>query len=165
MASALKICAFSPLKQQQHRVGRAGVEACGGFIQEEDRRVDNQLHPNVCPLPLATRNPTNQLSAHLHKHTTIRLFQSVFQFFSCFFVLFCFLVSLRYLIFWILSSFLYFRVIFMHSIILLYHFLTKCFFLFLLKFLSSHLGVGHSAQSKLLDQSVNFLLLLFMADA
>lgn len=92
MASALKICVFSPLEQQQHRVGRAGVEACGGFIQEEDRRVNNQLHPNVCPLPLATRNSTNQLSAHLHKHTTIRLqsfsFQSVFQFFSCVFVLF-----------------------------------------------------------------------------
>lgn len=53
----------------------------------------------------------------------------------------------------------------MHSIILLYHFLTNFLKKILLKFLSSHLGVGHSAQSKLLDQSVNFLLLLLMADA
>lgn len=55
----------APLEQQQHRVSGAGIEACGGFVQEEDGRVDNQLHADVCPLPLSAGDPTNQLGPHL----------------------------------------------------------------------------------------------------
>lgn len=62
---------FVPLEQQQHRVGCAGVEACGGLVQEEDGRVDDQLHADVRPLPLTARDPTNQLSAHLNTDTEV----------------------------------------------------------------------------------------------
>lgn len=55
----------APLQQQQHRVGGAGVQAGGGFVQEEHRRVDDQLHANVGSLPLAARDPADQLSADL----------------------------------------------------------------------------------------------------
>lgn len=59
----------SPLEQQQDRVGRAGVQARSRLVQEEHRRVDDQLHADVGPLPLAAGDPTDQLGPDLRTHT------------------------------------------------------------------------------------------------
>lgn len=67
------MCVCVPLEQQQHRVSSAGVEARGGFIQEEDGRVDDQLHADVRPLPLTAGDAADQLCAHLQTHTFISL--------------------------------------------------------------------------------------------
>ncbi len=54
-----KFCINAPLEQQKDRVGRTGVQAGGRFFQEKHRRINNQLHADICSLPLSTRNTTN----------------------------------------------------------------------------------------------------------
>ena len=47
------------------RDSRVGIQTSGWLIQEENLRLNDQLHANVGPLPLTTRHTTNKLSANL----------------------------------------------------------------------------------------------------
>lgn len=64
---------FLPFQQEQDRVGGAGVQSRGWFIQEEDRGVDDELHTDVRPLPLSSRDPAAHLRAHLRTKTPVVL--------------------------------------------------------------------------------------------
>lgn len=52
-------------------MGGAGVQSRGWFIQEEDRGVDDELHTDVRPLPLSSRDPAAHLRAHLRTKTPV----------------------------------------------------------------------------------------------
>lgn len=56
-----------PFKQQQYRICSAGIQACGGFIQEQYRGVNDHFHANAGPFTFTSRDATNQLSAHLNE--------------------------------------------------------------------------------------------------
>ena len=43
----------------------AGVESCGGFVEEQNLGRDDQLHADVRALPLASGHSSRQLHAHL----------------------------------------------------------------------------------------------------
>lgn len=48
-------------------VGSVGIQSSGGFIQEEQRRRRNQLHPDAAALPFTSRNTTQELCSYLNK--------------------------------------------------------------------------------------------------
>lgn len=45
----------------------AGVQSRGRLVQEENRGVDDELHTDVCPLPLSSGDPPAHLCAHLRR--------------------------------------------------------------------------------------------------
>ena len=57
----------SPLEQLHHRDCSVGVEASGGLVQEENLRLNDELHANVGPLPLSTRDTTKELCPNLRE--------------------------------------------------------------------------------------------------
>ena len=56
-----------PVKQQHDSVGGAAVESGGGFVEEQDAGLDDQLHSDVCPLPFSARHSADKLRADLQR--------------------------------------------------------------------------------------------------
>ena len=55
----------SPVEYRHDSVSCAGIQACGGFIQEQHGRRDDELHANVGSLPFTTWHTTDELIANL----------------------------------------------------------------------------------------------------
>ena len=53
------------LEDEDELARRRGVEAGGGLVEEEQRRVDEDLVPDAGPLPLASRHPPHERSPDL----------------------------------------------------------------------------------------------------
>ncbi len=60
-----KFCINAPLEAALGRSWPYWRPGRGRFIQEKHRRINNQLHAEICSLPLSTRNTTNHLCSHL----------------------------------------------------------------------------------------------------
>lgn len=55
------------MQEQHDGVGCGGVEAGGRFVEEEEGRRHEQLHPDVGSLSLAARNAADDLRPDLHR--------------------------------------------------------------------------------------------------
>ena len=63
-----KLCDYYVLFEQAHNGHSCvGVQASGGLVKEQDLRLYDELHANVGPLALTTRNTSDKLCANLQK--------------------------------------------------------------------------------------------------
>ena len=56
-------------KQLYYSYSSECIQSSGWLIKKQYLWLYNQLHTNVCPLPLSSTDTTNELSTNLHVYT------------------------------------------------------------------------------------------------
>ena len=55
-------------EQLNDRDSSMSIQSSGGLIQEQDLRLDDELHADIGPLPLSTRHTSDKLSTNLGQY-------------------------------------------------------------------------------------------------